>query len=406
MKNFPVRCIVGMGLLAIGAHTANAQWKSTNSPGAVYSLAVKGDTVFTGTLTGVSLSVIGSASWSSASSGITSYYVWTLAVSGGTIFAGTDGGVYLSANDGASWKAASSGLPKGSDTVVTALLVSGGDIFAGTASGVYLSTNNGTSWTAANSGITSDTVRSLLASGGDIFAGTTGGVYLSTNNGTSWKAVNSGLGNLYVWSLAASGDTIFAGTNGGIYSSANNGTSWTGSSSGLTSDTVYSLFVTRKNIFAGTYLSGVFLSTNSGATWKADNSGLLPIVDVFAFAVSGTTMFAGCNNGVYSASLASLGAGVRYNPQRAALNNENLLISSPSRANPDATIAFTLSHSDKVTVGVYNLSGHEIASLIDDYLGQGAHSIMWNTNNLAAGCYTVRLQAGSNTRVTSVPIFR
>jgi len=83
-----------------------------------------------------------------------------------------------------------------------------------------------------------------------------------------------------------------------------------------------------------------------------------------------------------------------------------LKIYSSSHGNPDVTIEFLLPHSDKVTVTVYNLSGHEIASLVNNNLSQGSHSIQWNTRNLAAGCYTVRMQAGANTYVKSVPIVR
>ena len=79
---------------------------------------------------------------------------------------------------------------------------------------------------------------------------------------------------------------------------------------------------------------------------------------------------------------------------------------TPNLTNSNATIEFSLPHPDCVTLTVYNLSGHEIASLINQNLGQGAHSIAWNTRNLAAGCYTVKMQVGSTSLVKAVAVLR
>jgi flagellar hook assembly protein FlgD len=92
-------------------------------------------------------------------------------------------------------------------------------------------------------------------------------------------------------------------------------------------------------------------------------------------------------------------------PQSAVLSHENLKINSSSRSNPNVSIEFSLSHSDWVSVKIYNLSGREITTLVNKNLDAGSHSISWNTRNLATGCYTVRMQAETNTFVKSIPIF-
>ena len=287
---------------------------------------------------------------------------------GGTnLYAGVVYGVLRSTNNGLSWTQVNNGLAN--TAIVVSLAVSpnnvtGADVFAGTANnGVYLSTNNGSSWTQVNNGLTNKNVRSLLAAGTSLFAltyETTGSVFLSTNNGSSWTLVNNGLtnydvnsftecpdttgtlnfyaaawggafrstnngsswtpaglSNLGVISIAASsneegGINLFAGTNGnGVYFSSDNGSSWTQVNNGITDLYIFALAVSPNgaggsNLFAGTS-SGVFLSTNNGSNWTLVNNGLTNTF-VITLVVSGTTLIAGNNGGIFYASLANLTA--------------------------------------------------------------------------------------------------
>jgi len=399
-----------------------AHWSAVGLPIAdVRSLAVSGGTIFAGSDFGVSFSInngaswsvvdsVNGVSWSAGDSMLINTWVNALAVSDNSIFAGTFGeGIFRSTNNGTSWTALDSGL---GDSDVQCLAVNGKNIFAGTPGGVFLSTNNGTSWTAETTGlpgnITFYDVYCLAVSGNNIFAGTyDGGVFLSTNNGKSWTAVNSGLTieGISVNCLTVSGNSIFAGTEGGVFLSTNNGTSWTGLGSSGPSE-VNALAVSGNNIFAGNHI-GIWLLTNNGPYWTLVDSGLTDAY-CWSLAVRGDTLFAGTDRtGVWYRPIPEMTTGViNDKPQRAMLNQENLSIRSPNHGSSDATIEFSLPHSDKVTVTVYNLSGHQIASLVNKIFSQGSHSITWNTRNLAAGCYTVRLRTGSNTYVKSVPIFR
>ncbi len=190
--------------------------------------------------------------------------------------------------------------------IVRAFASGGSNIFAGTfGGGVFLTSNNGTLWTPVNNGLTNTDVQALAVtnSGATVFAGTyAGGVFLSTNGGSSWTAVNSGLTNLFVSSLAIKGTTIFAGTIGGVFISTDNGTSWTAVNNGLgTTLDVLCLAVSGTDILVGTGTGGVFLSANDGGLWNPKNSGIGDIY-VNSLAVSGTKLFAGNNNGVYSST--------------------------------------------------------------------------------------------------------
>ena len=284
---------------------ATVVWEQTSGPsgGAVWSLAVSGTNLFVGTAdSGLFRSTDQGTSWTKVNPSLTNLGtgVWVL---GTNLFTGTGGGVFLSTNNGTSWTAANTGLP--STNSVFALVVSGTNLFAGiNGGGVFLSTNNGTSWTAVNTGLTTLNIMNLAVSGTDLFAGTEGyGVFRSTNNGTSWTSVSTGLpewtGSLVpikaISGLAVSGTNLFAGTfDAGVYRSTNNGTSWTAVNTGLTNVQVQTLAVSGANLLAGTG-NGIFVSTNNGTSWTAANTGFTTAYGsyVLAFAVSGTTVYAG-----------------------------------------------------------------------------------------------------------------
>jgi hypothetical protein len=242
-------------------------------------------------------------------------------------------------------------------------------------------------------------------SGSSIYVATNGsGVFLSTNNGAKW--VISGLANYSVWSLAVSGNNIFAGTYGGIFLSANNGSSWTAVNSGLTTRNTYCLTTSGDNIFAGTNGGGVFLSSNGGTNWTSVNSGLTDTV-IFSLAVSGSNVFAGTyGHGVWRRPISEMVGVIHSKPLTGLPHQAHFKILSPGTNKTTATIVLNLPHSEKVKLTVYTASGNEIASFTNNYLESGFHSVIWDTRNVAAGFYTIRMQAGPDSFAKKFTVIR
>jgi hypothetical protein len=408
----------GMTLLVSFTQTASAQWVYAgladphNEYGGIRAVALNGGKLFAGTGNGpIFQSANNGLTWSTADSGLSSGGIWSLRVSEGMIYAGTMNGLFTSINNGISWTQISPNLLTGP---VYSLAFSDSNIFLAVPGGIYISTNNGRNWVAGCN--TGTFTYSVAVSNSNIIAGTDVGLFLSTNNGNSCNMADTSLKSYWVVALAVAGNTIFAGTYDGIFISTNNGTKWTAADSGFitSSDTfppcVYAFAVSGGNIFAGTEESGVYVSTNNGASWTAANSGFIENNAtrwIYSLAVSGDTLYAG-----------TMGAGVWFTPISQIVGVHNFHIKqeqsfeptfnvlSTSTSNYNATIQFSLSHPDKVSLTVYNFSGHQIGSLINQKLSQGTHSISWNTKNLTPGCYAVKLQEGSNTFVKSVPIIR
>jgi hypothetical protein len=67
----------------------------------------------------------------------------------------------------------------------------------------------------------------------------------------------------------------------------------------------------------------------------------------------------------------------------------------PNPFNPSTTIEFTLLTDCKVTLIIYNILGHEVATLIDgERKGEGVHKIGFDASRLSSGVYFYRLTAG------------
>jgi hypothetical protein len=420
MTKAQVQPFLAVGLLILLVHAASAHWVQTSLTNRdVVCLAVSDNSVFAGTTGGVYLSPNNGANWTAINSGLTDTFVEALAAGGGTIFAGTNNGVFRSTNNGTDWNLVRHGSG-------ICLALSGINVFDDDGlSGIYRSTNNGTSWTPVSSGgLANANVYALAVRDSTIFAGTANdGIFISTDNGTSWASVDSGFSRLQVRCLLLSGSSVYTGTyGGGLYLSTNNGASWAAGNSGLWDNsvvhealTVMSLAASGSNVFAatrgdsmriGSTNTGVFLSTNDGTSWTEVDSGLTA-PGVCCLAASDSDIFAGTQaDGVWRRPISEVVGVIGHGPQRGMQQQVNMQVHSASHANPNMTIEFSLPHPDRVTVVVYDLSGREVASLVNRYLGSGAHSMAWNTRSLATGCYTVRTQAGSNTRVSSIPVFR
>ena len=67
----------------------------------------------------------------------------------------------------------------------------------------------------------------------------------------------------------------------------------------------------------------------------------------------------------------------------------------PNPFNPTTQIVFDMPENSNVRLDVYNLMGQLVATLVDENMNAGTHTVTFDASRLASGVYLYRLQAGS-----------
>ncbi len=380
----------------------------------VYSLTINSEgNLFAGTRNLVSAFSAGSGVFRSSDEGMN----WTLvglqgssinalkSSSTGYVFAGTGTGAYRSGNNGDTWISINRGLPRTS--VSSFALHSNRYILAGTfESGIFRSENNGEDWTSANNGLPDslDVIVLAVNHSGEAFAGTYTGVFRSTNDGDNWRQMNNGLPNAGIFSLAIDDrGFIFAGSDSdGVFISKDNGENW--AQTGLTNTSVFSLAVNSSgHIYAATY-NGVFQSKNEGASWTPLHSGLSDTF-VFSFTLDDKGhLFAGTlGNGVFRTVESTTTV---KDIAEEAPSSLVLAQNYPNPFNPSTTIEYNLPSAGDVSLRIYDLFGHEVATLVNEKHAPGIYKITWDAGGFASGIYFYRLKAGKTVQTRKLILVR
>jgi hypothetical protein len=202
----------------------------------------------------------------------------------------------------------------------TTLYAGDGPVYSG-GGGVYASTDNGVNWN-----ITGQTVGNIYAMatiGNTVFAAMFGsGVKYTNNGGTSWTYGCSGLNNGNIYAMATIGPDLFVGTDAGVFLSTDNGLTCSKANTGLTNLYVRAFAVSGTTLYAGTGGGGVFVSTDNGGTWTALNNGLTNLT-VYALAVNGTNLFAGTQGGTGGVYFSS-NSGATWSPASTGLGTNSI----------------------------------------------------------------------------------
>ncbi len=420
-------------------------WISTNnglSNTSIQSLLVKDDNIYAGSFkslnnSGVYITTDNGNNWNFSSSGIRNCYVNSMTVVNGTIFASdvyvgvfkstdmgnswaiknngisncslysifsrdsilflgvSQNGVYVSTDNGQNWINKNSGMAN--NTRVNAFIADGNNIIAGTSGGAYLTSNNGNNW---NINALSVNVNCLSSEGNKILAGCSDGVYLSTNHGLSWQ--NIGV-NEYIYSILCKDSVVYAGTCLGIYISSNSGGSWQNIIFG---DFYFitSLAAAGDYVLAGTAGGGTYLTVNNGLNWTHVNNGMLPL-QVNSLLVSNDFVFAGtAGQSVWKRPLSEI-IGIK-NISSSIPKSFMLYQNCPNPFNPTTKIKFSLPKNSNVAIKIYDITGREVSTLINEKLNAGTYIVDWDASNFASGVYFYSLQTDNFTETKKLVLIK
>ena len=78
----------------------------------------------------------------------------------------------------------------------------------------------------------------------------------------------------------------------------------------------------------------------------------------------------------------------------------------PNPFNPSTKITFNLPNPENVTLKVYNQTGEEVRTLIDNRMMTGTNTVNFNGSNLASGVYFYRISAGQLVEVRKMMLLK
>jgi hypothetical protein len=396
-----VRAIVSLILLLCAAiQVAPAQWVSINRPTdpgytRTQCFTTDGSTLFAGTLgAGVFRIADLNGTWVRVSNGLTNNDVRGVHTGSSGLYATTANGIFRSTNLGDNWGPVNNGVTNLNGRAISEGI--GAVIAASFGGGFYYTTNNGASWTQANTGLPTLFLAALAVQGNTVFASAPSGVFRTTSLGGTWTTVNNGLASTNVGSFAVNGTNLYAFTfliDASAYRTTNLGDTWVQANSGLASTPETFAVAVGQNVIAGTAGSGFFVSTNAGATWTASNAGFT-LMAVRAITIFGTDVVAGTSDGgIWRRPLSQIVTSVRQEPG-AVPGRFSLEQNFPNPFNPTTTIRFALPAQAEVRLSVSDLTGREVAVLVDESLGAGSYTASWDAAGAASGVYFYRLTAG------------
>jgi len=90
------------------------------------------------------------------------------------------------------------------------------------------------------------------------------------------------------------------------------------------------------------------------------------------------------------------------------LSNLNTPISFayPNPFNSSTTIRYSLPATGRVSLGVYELSGRLVETLVDRMMSAGRHEAVWEAANQPAGLYFCRIQTEGGARMSKMTLLQ
>jgi photosystem II stability/assembly factor-like uncharacterized protein len=338
---------------------------------------------------------------------------------------GNGGTILRSTNGGAVWTQVSSSTTRNLRAVTVPSMTTA---FAVGDSGLILrSTNSGTSWSPRTSGTTRN-LRCVHAIN-DIFilAAGEGIIVGSSNGGGSWTSRFTDPSKMFNKLTFARGSVgsgaMWAVGNAGItYRSTDLGIAWTSQTSTTTQNLNDVYFADDSTGVAVGDGGTVRNTTDGGATWLTDSylnsltteniKCIAPIHfstpqrDVFdSITVTGIA-----GNGILTVSTEPL---TQVFESRSSLPSDFALHQNyPNPFNPTTRIKFALSTQERdgvrsfVSLKVFDLVGHEVATLVNEELAPGVHERPFDGTRLASGVYLYQLNVGNRTDVKKLVLLK
>ncbi|MBO6651238.1 MAG: T9SS type A sorting domain-containing protein [Balneola sp.] len=280
---------------------------------------------------------------------------------------------------------------------------------------ILKSTNNGISWDITNNGnpLDGNAMSAMAASHQSVDVvyatsspkATRANVYRTGNGGDTWFNITGILPDRFPTDLAVdpnNDQNIFI-TFGGfgsshVFKSNDSGSTWTDIGTGLPDIPTWSVTVDPDfpdHIYVGNEI-GVFQSLDGGVNWDNISGNLPDAVFAMELVISKSNRklrLASHGNGAYEIPLV-LAVSNEENENKPIPESFELEQNYPNPFNPSTTIKYTLVKNSNVNLEVYDITGKQLATLVNKYQKSGSYSVNFNAGNLSSGIYFYKISIG------------
>ncbi|MEO8665811.1 MAG: T9SS type A sorting domain-containing protein, partial [Ignavibacteria bacterium] len=336
----------------------------------------------------------------------------------GILYAAGTRGIYKSTDLGITFTRPMNGFTPGYRVYAYSLTSSNNNIIAavdvsdgfhnGTA--IFYSTNKGDLWIQSVLPVDASYVSSVACDGSSsVYAAVYGesssnnGLYKSTNSGVVFFNTNSTNSDIDL--LAVKGNNVHRSNGFGSSVSLDSGNSWYGNF--IPCGGIFTYSILNNFIFAGN-CEGMFISKNQGLNWSEVNTGFpsCPNPIINATCTNNRFIFAAAENeGIWRRPLSDFGITTIIRDP-AGWSGYNLSQNFPNPFNPVTKINFTIRTKGIVVLKIYDVTGKEVAVLLNEEMGAGSHDVDFDGSSFSSGIYIYKIISEDFTKTKSMLLIK
>lgn len=363
----------------------------------------------------------GGLTWNTITTNITEN-INDIAVMGDfTLFIACDGGKIMKTEDGGStWEVKTSEITDNITSIVYTL--DSRMIACGDNSLILLSLDYGNTWEAVYTTASSDLKKLFFYDAAQGYIVGTNGTLLTTNDGgISWTVKLTDYSNFNFTSISMTDDKTgtIIGENGLIFNTAHSWNKWR-IVAPFTSETIGDISYTNDTDGIAVSGNSILRTTNAGTNWNYVNLQNRAGVESYTslcFSTPTRGFIVGSNGSI----LYTTDGGTTWTPlginqpgfdQISSSNNieklnsknlnspDNFKLSQnyPNPFNPSTMITYYLPADSHLKLKVFDMTGKEVAVLVNEFKAAGSHSVQFSANGLSSGVYLYSMiaESGSN----------
>jgi len=308
------------------------------------------------------------------------------------------GVIFRTTNGGGSWQS----VYNDSSQLVSIQFINPVTGWAAGSSGYYLTTtNSGLNWTRSRFESTNiEDICFINSSTG--FIGKGSGLYRTTNSGINWTQSSSN----QTGAIQYTGNTIYASTRTEnaffVLKSTNAGLNW--QQYQVSGGQYKELYFTSEQtgwIIAG---NSIRKTTNSGVNWFNQATGSNSIYGIKLHFIDENY---GWCVGMYGGIMRTTTGGIGIEPISTEIPQKyELLQNYPNPFNPVTKFKFQMPKSGFTKLTIFDVTGREISTLVNQDLKPGTYEIEWDASNFPSGVYFCSLITNESTQTRKMVLVK